>query len=180
MNAPILESERLLLEPLSINHLSQDYLNWLNDPEVINYLELEKGYTIEQLEKYIQAVYKKNILFWAIIVKQTNKHIGNIKIDPVSVKHGLCEYGILLGDKREWGKGFAKEASLTVIDYCFNTLNLRKMTLGVVENNVNAVVLYKKIGFNIEGVYKDHCFYENKCCNVLRMAMFNANYSRTS
>jgi ribosomal-protein-alanine N-acetyltransferase len=174
--APLLESERLLLEPLSLSHLSQEYLNWLNDPEVINYIELEKGYTAEQLEKYIHEVEKKNILFWAIIVKQSSKHIGNIKIDPVNVKDGLCEYGILLGDKGEWGKGLAKEASLKVIDYCFNILHLRKMTLGVVEKNINAVELYKKIGFIIEGVYKDHIFRNDQYMNTLRMALFNKNY----
>jgi len=177
MRASVLQSDRLILEPLSRKHLSHDYLNWLNDAEVINYLELEQGYTLETLEKFLKDVERKEILFWAIIVKETNKHIGNIKIDPINSKHGLCEYGIMMGDKNEWGKGYAKEASLSVIDHCFNTLNLRKMTLGVVEKNINAVELYKKIGFNIEGVYIDHRFLRNQYWNTLRMALFNKDYS---
>lgn len=176
MKAPILYSERLMLEPLSIKHLSQDYLNWLNDPETTKYLEIEEGYTLSSLAKYLKGVEEKKILFWAIIINKTNKHIGNIKIDPINAKYALCEYGILIGDKKEWGKGFAKEASLKVIDYCFNTLNLRKMTLGVVEKNINAVELYKKIGFVIEGIYVNHIFHNHEYLNTLRMAKFNENY----
>lgn len=177
MKVPVLSSERLMLEPLSLIHLSQEYVNWLNDPEVNVYLDSGGGYTMEKLENFLKEIQDKNILFWAILLKKSHKHIGNIKINPVNLKHGLCEYGILLGDKNEWGKGFAKEASLTVIDYCFNTLNLRKMTLGVVENNVRGVELYKKIGFEVEGVFRNHGFYNNHYCNTLRMALFNESYT---
>lgn len=176
MKVPVLHSQRLILEPLSLKFLSDDYLGWLNDPDVTSYLELEQGKTIVELEKYLKEVEKNEILFWAIIIKETNKHIGNIKIDPVNFKHGLCEYGILIGDKNEWGKGYAKEASLIVIDYCFNLLNLRKMTLGVVESNINAVELYKKMGFKIEGVFIKHRFYNDQYWNTVRMALFNDNY----
>lgn len=175
--APELRSNRLVLEPLSSSHLSQEYVNWLNDPEVNIYLDSDGGYTIEKLEEFLKDVEKKEILFWAIHLNHNHKYIGNIKIDPINLKHGLCEYGILLGDKNEWGKGIAKEASLIVIDYCFNTLNLRKMTLGVVEKNVNAVDLYKKIGFIVEGVFKDHVFYNNQFYTTLRMSLFNKNYT---
>ena len=176
MKAPFLQSQRLILEPTSLKYLSEDYLSWLNDPEVTDYLELEQGYTIEALEKFLKGVEEKEILFWAIIIKENNKHIGNIKIDPVNFKHGLCEYGILIGDKNEWGRGYAKEASLIVIDYCFKVLNLRKMTLGVVESNINAVKLYKKMGFSIEGVFIKHRFHNNQYWNTVRMALFNDKY----
>jgi ribosomal-protein-alanine N-acetyltransferase len=176
MKAPILRSNRLILVPLSMSHLSQEYVNWLNDPEVTFFLDSGGDYTFEKLNNFLEDVENKDILFWGIHLNHDQKHIGNIKIDPVNLKHGLCEYGILLGEKSEWGKGYAKEASLMVIDYCFNVLNLRKMTLGVVEDNENAVTLYKNLGFIIEGVYKDHRFHNNQYWNTLRMALFNKRY----
>ena len=39
-----------------------------------------------------------------IHLKENCKHIGNIKIDPINKKHGTGEYGIMMGDKDEWGK----------------------------------------------------------------------------
>jgi ribosomal-protein-alanine N-acetyltransferase len=81
-----------------------------------------------------------------------------------------------MGDKKEWGKGYAKEASKTIVDYCFGPAGIRKITLGVVEDNVNAVKLYEKLGFAVEGRYRKHGFYAGKFCNVLRMALFNPEF----
>ena len=75
------------------------------------------------------------IFFWAITLKESGKHIGNIKIDPISQKHERGEYGIMMGDRSEWGKGYAREASEAVIRFCFETLKLRKVTLGVLTAN---------------------------------------------
>ena len=173
MKAPIIYTKRLTLKPLSLEHLSQEYVDWLNDEEVYRYLETGGNYTIEMLKHYLKDVEKKDIYFWAIHLKNNNLHIGNIKIDPVNFKHGLAEYGIMMGRRSEWGKGYAKEASNKVINFCFQKLHIRKITLGVVADNAVAVALYKKMGFVIEGVYKKHGFYDNKYCDTFRMALFN-------
>ena len=177
MKAEILHSERLLLKPLSLEHLSEMYVQWMNDPDVNQYLETGGDYTLEKLKTFLTEVESNDILFWGIHVKSNDLHIGNIKIDPVNEKHGLCEYGILMGNKSEWGKGYAKEASLRIIDYCFNDLGLRKMTLGVIEDNLAAVNLYKKLGFITEGRYLNHGIYQNRYRNSIRMALFNPLFS---
>ena len=148
----------------------------MNDPQVIKYLESGGDYTIFKLKSFLKDVEKKKILFWAINIKKTNNHIGNIKIDPVHSNHGTCEYGIMMGDKLEWRKGYAKEASELVIKYCYDNLNLRKITLGVVEKNTSAIELYKKLNFTIEGRFINHVNYDGVLYNMIRMALFNKNY----
>lgn len=170
------ESERLYYKPMEMGHVTRKYLAWLNDPEVNKYLEVKKENTIEELMDYVSNAVKKGIFFWAIHLKENGLHIGNIKIDPVDIKNGTAEYGILMGEKSEWRKGYAKEASLAIINFCFNKMNLRKLTLGVVENNIAAVDLYKNIGFVTEGNYQKHALYDAVYCNILRMAIFNPSY----
>jgi len=169
-----LSSDRLVLNPLDLTHCTSEYLAWMNNAEVYRYLETGGDYKIEDLRKYLESVEANDsILFWAIHIKESGKHIGNIKIDPINKRHGLGEYGIMMGDSDEWGKGYAKEASEIVINHCFRDLGLRKITLGVVEDNRTAVNLYKKLGFSTEGIYKDHGYYDGKLCNLIRMAIFN-------
>ncbi len=177
MKAPVLESERLTYRPVSLAHLSQDYVDWLNDGDVYKYLESGGNYTIQKLEEFLRYHQEKQILFWAIHIKSSDLHIGNIKIDPINERHGVGEYGILMGRKSEWGKKYAKEASTTIINYCFNIVKLRKLTLGVVADNTAAVNLYKNLGFAVEGIYKNHGKYEGKLCDVIRMALFNPEFS---
>lgn len=173
---PVLESDRIRCVPLSMAHFSLEYLDWLNNPVIYEYLDIGGNYTQEMLKNYLSEVEKKDILFWAIHLKTDNKHIGNIKIDPVNLKHGWGEYGIMMGDMDEWGKGYAFEASSAIIHYCFQTLNLRKINLGVIQENIKAVDLYKRLGFTIEGIFKDHVNHNGKYLNSLRMALFNLDY----
>ena len=173
MKAIPLETGRLLLKPLSLEHLTQDYVDWLNDVEVYRYLETGGNYTIEMLRDYLTEVQKRDIYFWAIHLKTNDLHIGNIKIDPVNSRHGYAEYGIMMGRRSEWGKGYAKEATVKIIEFCFQKLNIRKLALGVVSANTTAFNLYKKLGFEIEGVYKKHGLYQGKYYDIFRMALFN-------
>jgi len=154
---PSLESERLILEPLSTKFISKNYLEWMQDPETTKYMEsggLE--YSYEMLTEYLKKIEDDNILSWAIIIKSKDIHIGNIKIDPIDYINLIGEYGILIGDKKNLGLGYAKEASLEVINFCFNNLFLKQINLGVKKDNLNAIKLYKNIGFNVSNEsYKD-------------------------
>lgn len=171
-----LESERLRFTRLSNRHISTDYVNWLNDPEVNMYLETRGNYTLDMLKSYIEEQYKNEIYFWAIHLKDSNKHIGNIKIDPINKETNAGEYGILIGDKTSWGKGYAKEASIRILKYCFEDLKLATITLGVIENNVNAVSLYKNIGFEINEIKNKVGTYNNTVSNALRMSLHVENF----
>ena len=58
-----LESERLIFNRLSAKHVSANYLNWINDPEVNMYLEIRSNYTMDLLKTYIEEQYKNEVYF---------------------------------------------------------------------------------------------------------------------
>lgn len=171
MKAKTITSERLTLRQLTLDHLSDDYVGWMNDHDVNKYLESGGDYTLAKLEDFLIEQEKKNILFWAIHIKKSGKHIGNIKIDPIDNIAMSGEYGILIGDKTEWGKGYAKEASIAVINYCFQELDLDKITLGVVDANQGALQLYEKIGFLFTREIENDKLYNSKVCKTIRMSI---------
>lgn len=175
MKAVELETERLLLKRLTTNHLSDTYVSWLNDNEVNKYLETRGGYSLVKLKSFLIDQEKKNIFFWAIHLKDSFEHIGNIKIDPINLKDNSGEYGILMGSKEHWGKGYAKEASQVVIEFCFKVVSLKKIDLGVIENNESAVSLYKKLGFQTYQVIEKYGYYDGNDSKLIRMTLWNRN-----
>lgn len=166
-----LQSVRLIYKRVSAEHVSDTYVNWINDSEVNRYLETRGNYTLDLLQSYIEEQYKNEVYFWAIHLKDSKKHIGNIKIDPIDLETNTGDYGVLMGDKSNWGKGYAKEATLRILDYSFNDIKLSKIKLGVIEDNVNAFNLYKKIGFKIEEVKKKIGVYNQKLSNSISMSL---------
>ena len=169
----VIETERLILSPVTEADCTAAYLGWLNDSEVNKYLESGfRKHTMPDLLDFVRTQEKKAALFLAIKIKSNLKHIGNIKMEAVHPHHKTSEYGIMTGDKTEWGRGYAKEASVAVINYCFEKLGVRKITLGVITENKPAYEMYKKLGFKEEGLYKEHYFSNGVFLDVARMAVF--------
>ena len=169
----VLESERLKLKLLSIDNLSQTYVDWMNDEDIIKYLESGGNYTLKKLKEYLNGITKQNVLSWAIYIKKEGKHIGNVKIHPIDKLKNCGEYGIMIGDKSEWGKGYAMEASKLVINYCFNNLKLSKITLGVVVNHKHAIKLYERLGFIKYKIISNVGLYGGESCDSIRMKIKN-------
>lgn len=173
-SSTFLETDRLYLEKLGREHVSETYLGWLHNKKVNAFLETGKTpTTLDEIASFIEN--STAILFLAIFEKETKKHIGNIKIDRPHPIHNTAEYGILIGDEF-WGKGYAKEASIAVLDHSFKVLNIRKITLGFVSDNVAAKKLYVSLGFHEEGNYKDHVFQGGKYHDIYRMAIFQEGW----
>ena len=162
-----LESERLILEPISIQHVTNVYLSWLNDEDTIKHLVTKKGHTLKSLSNYIQSHSEKKTEMYAIIIKENKTHIGNIKIDPINESDMSGELGILIGDKSSWGKGYGRESCRLIMQYCFKNLHLTQINLGVELKNKRAIKLYEKLGF------KKYNFKSNRNQNNIRMYLRN-------
>jgi len=130
-----------------MSFVSMEYLNWLNNPKVNRYLVSNNGYSLEKLNDYVQRILNKNILMWAIVIKEDNKHIGNIKMDPIDIENQSVELGIMIGAEEEQGKGYAFETIFAICRYFFDELEFNAITLGVERENLAAIRLYRKLGF---------------------------------
>ena len=150
------------LRELKEEDASQEYCNWVNDPEVNKFLETKKT-TIEELKQYIKEKRENpDCLFLGIFLKDTNKHIGNIKLEPVDFENKKATLGILIGDKNYWGRGICTEAVKLLVDYVFENLNLEKVDLGVISENKAAINCYLKAGFRIKKIEQRAIKYDNR------------------
>lgn len=153
-----IEGQRIYLREVSLADVDRDYCRWMNDAEITQYLESRfEKWSVKKLKDYVSKILKNpDYVFFAIISKDENKHIGNIKIGPINRIHNFADVGIVIGERSYWGKGFATEAIKLVVNYAFNTLNLHKLTAGVYANNVGSIKAFQKAGFLVEGRRKKH------------------------
>ena len=173
---PFLETKHLVLEKLTLKHCKEYYLNWLHDSEVNFYLETGHfPLDLSQLENFIQGISKEEI-FLAIYTKNNSKHIGNIRLYAINPRHGTAEFGILIGDKSSWGKGYAKEASAIIFDHAFNRLNVRKIKIGIVSGNKGSIRVYEKLGFIREGQLKEHFYINGDYIDIEIMSLFRRDW----
>jgi len=156
------EFDEIYLRELQKGDLEGSWYNWFNDNEITRYQD--KGTFPNSIEKqtdyydYLQKS-QKDIVF-AIVDKNTEKHIGNIGVHHIDYIHRRCEIGIIIGEKIQRGKGYGKVFINAIKDYIFNTLNLRRITVFVMHENISSIKSFEKCGFSKEGIMKEY-YYKN-------------------
>jgi len=71
----------------------------------------------------------------------------------------------------DWqGKGVGTALMHAAIDLADNWLNLRRLELEVYTDNIPAIRLYEKFGFNIEGTLVDYAFRDGQFVDTYSMA----------
>ncbi|MGA8650629.1 MAG: GNAT family N-acetyltransferase [Xanthobacteraceae bacterium] len=98
--------------------------------------------------------------------------IGYLYIQNISSVHRSGEIIIRIGEERNRGQGYAKEALRMALDYCWRHLNLNRVGLTVFRDNQRAIRAYKAVGFRAEGRLRKFLFIDGAWVDVLLMAAF--------
>ncbi len=170
----------MALRALERSDLNERYLGWLNDPEVTRYTETGTfPSSADDLDNYYRSVTgSKNDVILAVVEKKSGVHIGNVKLGPIHWLHRTATFGILIGEKNCWGKGIGSEATRLMVDYGFHRLNLHRIDLGVFAEHDAAVRCYEKIGFKVEGRFREDLFHEGAYKDRLWMGLLRSEYKR--
>lgn len=145
-----IEGERIYLRGLKESDASATYRDWLNNTSVNSYLET-KTTTIDELKHYIKEKDEHlDCLFLGIFLKSDNRHIGNVKLEPINYHTLVGSIGIMIGDKSVWGKGYCTEAIKLILDYSFKKIGLKKILTGILSDNEGAVRCFQRAGFTLD------------------------------
>jgi [ribosomal protein S5]-alanine N-acetyltransferase len=170
-----INGDRIYLRELELSDVNQTYVDWLNDPEVSQFLETRyEVQTLGSVHEYVeQMIVKKHELFFAICLKGNDKHIGNIKLGPINQIHKFAEVSLFIGDKNQWGKGFATTSINILSNYVFSELSLHKMMAGAYSNNIGSIRAFGKAGFIIEGTWKDQYLCDGEYVDRICFSLIN-------
>ncbi len=151
---------RILLRCLSEEDISQDYLSWLNDEEVNQFLEVRFSApsSLDELARYVDSINNSDteLLLGIFLVDEAGRHIGNIKLGPINFTHSRADIGILIGEKAFWGKGLATEAVALLSRYGLTELGLTRLYAGCYESNTGSRKAFEKAGFVLDARLEDY------------------------
>ena len=169
----MIESKRLLLRPVELTDVNEQYQAWMNDPAVMQYTESRfQTHSLEQIRQYVASVQADpSSRFFAIIEHESGKHIGNIKIGHIHPVHRHADVGIIIGDKASWGKGYATESLQLVAGFAGRNLKLHKLTAGIYANNLGSLQAFLKAGFVLEGRFASHWFCDGEYVDGLQVGL---------
>ena len=154
----MLETNRLLLRPFCEGD-GQDLYAYLHEPAVHCFACMKLD-TLEAARKGIAERTKDEKFYFAIVLKETGKVIGEINAHPESSQPDMAEGADIdtfspcwMLNKEFQGKGYAYEAACAFFDYLFREQGARRIYAYTEDYNLSSQRLCEKLGMRKEGLY---------------------------
>lgn len=174
----MLFGQRVLLRPMVEEDWELRY-KWFSDPDVN--LSLTSGNGIPLTPATVKEHTRNDAQMDAssayfTILKDDGLPIGNaqlVKINPWS-RH--AEFGIWIGEKTEWGRGYGMEVTHILLRFAYKRLNLHKVYLTVDADNIRAIRCFEKAGFRYEGIMRDEVYKNGVYVDRILMSILSHEY----
>jgi RimJ/RimL family protein N-acetyltransferase len=156
MLGPILDGERVRLEPPRPEFLPA-YVRWFADPGITRYLLHRHPLTAKQEEEWLEATARDpHRVLWAIVRRDSGRLVGNTALEQIDWRNRHAVSGIVIGERDEWGKGYATEAMRLRTRYGFHELGLEKIMTTVILPNEASRRALERIGYRQCGLRRRH------------------------
>lgn len=158
MKTPILETQRLILRPVSAKYAQDVYNNWTSDERVAKYMRWPTHTSVAVTKAWLSEEEKQEdcggFFDFFIFIKRDEKLIGTVGLYE---REEAFELGYnLMYD--EWGKGYATEAAKRVLLFAIRELGVRRFIANHSVENPKSGSVLKKCGFIRTGEGVDHKF----------------------
>jgi RimJ/RimL family protein N-acetyltransferase len=168
MYGPVIDGKLVRLRPPRAEEAAE-MATWFEDLEVTRFVKLRHPPSVDLEKEFLDRIARDpDSVFWA--VEHEGRLVGATSIVRIDWKHGHGTTGTVIGDKKVWGRGLARELMQLRAEYAFMQLPLRKLKSGYLEGNqaserAQAAAGYRKVGRwqkdrFIDGEWHDHVLTE--------------------
>jgi diamine N-acetyltransferase len=169
------------------------FVKWINDPEILPFIGVYLPFGTADEQEWYEKMHNRPLDEHNMAIEtqlqpgelaragsldgeQGWRLIGSWGFFNLDWRNRCTEFGIMIGDKAYWNQGYGTETVRLLAMHGFNTLNLNRIYLRVVENNPRAIRAYEKAGFIHEGRQRKAEFKGGRYLNFLVMSMLRSEY----
>lgn len=172
-------SDEYFVRALQESDLEGPYPSWFEDQEACAYNSHGKFFkTRAYFRTYLDGLDGEDQLVWAICHKEDG-HIGNISLQLISFINRNADFGILLGDKRHWGRGVAFAAGVRLFHHAFYKLNLQRIYCATAASNTSMRKLARKLGMVEEGCRRSHLYLNGSWVDMIEYGLLRDEYEQS-
>jgi len=181
MKIPIktqLTPEQIILKSLSIEDISDRYIEWVNDPEITQFLEIRHNLPIskEDVVEFIANCEKNRRHHWGIFVK--GEHVGNISCSAYNHIYKWVDISILIGESEYKRTGLGKLSLAGAIDHLFKVEKFHRVQAGSYANNIPSVRLFTRLGFTQEACLREAAVVGNQYVDVIKFGILESEWKK--
>ncbi len=169
----------VVLRPITMECATDEYVSWLNDPAVNEYLEVRfQKHTLESIKKFLGEIKKAPNAYFFSIHHDSLKFVGTVKLDEIKSVHSSAVVAYMVGDNNCWGKGVGTHAVAAACAFGIEKLDLVKIRACCYEGNTGSKAVLKKVGFVQEGCQRKQVVSKRGRENILDFGLLAEDFKR--
>lgn len=107
--------------------------------------------------------------------QQQEERVGLLRLTDIDWQNSTGAVGVDIFQGFR-GKGYAKPVLDLLVDYCFNSINLHRVWLMVLDDNEPAKKVYQGLGFQEEGAMRKHIYRDGFYHDYIIMGMLKDEF----
>jgi UDP-4-amino-4,6-dideoxy-N-acetyl-beta-L-altrosamine N-acetyltransferase len=104
-----------------------------------------------------------------------DRPVGVVTFSDIDPVHGTATWGFYTGVDAPRGTG--TRMLTRALEYAFGDLGLRKVSADVISSNEASVRVHRRLGFQLEGTFKEHRVTATGYVDVYRFALFEREWT---
>lgn len=172
-DTPLIRAQRVYLRPAERADV-ETFVRWFSDAEVTRHLRIRVPFSQAGEEKWFDQMLEKqgkSDYHFVICLVEDGRPIGTAGLHQLDLENGSAEFGISIGEKAEWNKGYGTETLQAICDFGFGQLRLERISLEVYAPNKAGQRAYQKAGFVEEGALRRAHFADGLHQDALIMSL---------
>jgi len=154
----------------------ENYVRWLNDPEVTRYLTINWPLTRLAEEQWFERMAEdESNLVWAVH-DERGRHIGSAGLHRIDWKERRATSGLFIGEKEAWGQGYGAEVMQVRTRFAFEQLGLHRIESECFAENVASARCLEKAGYKREGVARKKLWRHGRWHDAILWAILDEDY----
>ena len=130
-----LRGSRVALARFGVADLTDAYVRWLNDPQVVRFSNQRfRRHDAASCRAYLDSFGGTSHLFLAVRRLDGGPAVGTMTA-YFAPQHGTVDVGIMIGDRAAAGLGLGRDAWCTLVDWLLGQPPVRKVTAGTLACN---------------------------------------------
>ena len=174
-----IRGELVYMRPTERDDLER-FVRWFADAETIRHLLIRAPFSLameEQWFEHMVAAQGKTDYHFVICRLADDAPIGTVGLHGIDFVNGFAEFGIMIGEKDQWNRGYGTDALNAICDFGFGELRLERIELEVYASNARGRRSYEKAGFTLEGTLRRRHYTEGRHEDVLIMALLRDEWA---
>ncbi|MDA7664094.1 UDP-4-amino-4,6-dideoxy-N-acetyl-beta-L-altrosamine N-acetyltransferase [bacterium] len=170
-------SQKIEIVPITIERHAQVLFDWRRNVEISRHMYSEGPQSFDEHLRWLKSI-AQDVTHKRFAVEQGGKPVGTTALVNVNEKHSRADFDMYIGEASARIRGAGAVAEFLTLEYGFHRMKLHKISCEVFAGNSVAIRLHERMGFSLEGVFREHALFEGEWVDVTRLSLLSEDWQK--